>query len=171
MRKNVGDLVKVAILVGCLLPLSVMAKRGLFPGGCRDTGYSFKLYVLMLHPEAKGDVQSLYFMHNKSGRKLKLSQMKVSRDKPYTLYLNNVIKPNKWGVFATDSPVVKFVCSVPVRGNPHGKVVDCKKSLDICEYTNVKFADNNYGNYWGVKSKAKISARNDIIRQGVLLKW
>jgi len=104
MRKNVGDLVKVAILVGCLLPLSVMAKRGLFPGGCRDTGYSFKLYVLMLHPEAKGDVQSLYFMHNKSGRKLKLSQMKVSRDKPYTLYLNNVIKPNKWGVLQRIRP-------------------------------------------------------------------
>lgn len=171
VRKNVVNIIKVSILLGCLLPASAMAAKKLFPGGCRNTGYTFKFHVLMLNPEVNGNVQSLYFMHNKTGHKLKLAQQRIDNSKPYILYLNNEIKPNQWGVFATDEKLVKFVCSAPARGRKRERVVDCKKSLDICEYTNAKFAENNNGNYWGVRSKAKISARNDIIRQGVLLRW
>jgi hypothetical protein len=157
-------------LVLTFTSMNAFAARSLFPGGCRSKGFSFDLRMLNLFPSSVGKEQSLYFIHNKTMSTINLSQMKGGGD-AYTLFLNNKIKPNQWGVLAADGHLLKFACSVASRKSAHGKLVNCKRVLNVCEYTNVKFAPNNNGSYWGVKSKAKISARNDIIRQGVLLKW
>lgn len=141
-----------------------------FPMGCREVGFEFKNYILHLNPNAAGGSQSLYFLHNSHSKLVRLYQMQTG-DEPYVMHLNNDIYENQWAVFATDEDQVKFICTVPRKDSDYGDIADCSKLLRICEYDNVKFSINNYGNYWSVASDIKTAAVRSVISQGILLKW
>lgn len=153
-----------------LLQSAVYAKEALFPNGCRSVGYSFKHYTLILKPNLKGHSQSLYFIHNKTSQPLTFYQMRTGNE-AYIMHLNNKIQPWQWGVFATDEKQVRFICATPSTTSDYGQIVNCENVVELCEYPNVKFSINNHGNYWAVPSDEKIKARNNVIKQGVLLKW
>lgn len=149
---------------------AIAAKKRKFPPGCTPTGFSFKYHVLMLHPHAAGKQQSLFFVHNKTLKSVRLFQMR-SGDEPYIMHLNNTIKPNQWGVFSTDEELVKFICALPEKKSKFGTVINCKSALELCEYVNVKFSASTHGNYWSVGSNSRRGAINNVIHQGILLKW
>lgn len=81
-----------------------------FPGGCIPTGFSFKYYVLHLHPNKAGNSQFMYFIHNKSNKAVTLYQMRTG-DEAYIMHLNNRISPNRWGAYAAKEKEVKFICT------------------------------------------------------------
>lgn len=166
-----------------LLGFSVLVKalaveiETVFPPGCVAVRNVFKYYALSLRQGASGELQSLYFIHNKTLDSVKLYQMRSGEER-YIMYLNNEIKPNQWGVFATDEKLVRFICTVPNNkkskskyGEKYGEIVDCKKLLEVCQYPNVQFATNNGGNYWSVESNSRDGARAEVIQQGILLRW
>jgi len=140
-----------------------------FPRGCQPKGYSFNNYLLNLLPDAAGQSQSIYFIHNNTMQTIRLYNM-ASGNRAYIMHFNNEIKPNQWGVFSTDEKIVKFICANPSRTSVYGNVVNCKNKLRVCEYVNVKYGDNNNGNYWAVNSDSKNGAIRNIIRQGILLR-
>lgn len=142
-----------------------------FPGGCYPKGYSFKYMMLHLHPAQAGGRQSVYFIHNKNiNNSVKLYNM-VNGNKPFITQLNNRIGPNRWGVIAANEKDLQFSCTIASRNYEYGKITSCKDVLEVCEYTNAKFAVNNHGNYWAVPSNTKYGARRQVIYQGVLLRW
>lgn len=141
-----------------------------FLSGCYIEGYHFKHRVLHLEPKSKGHAASIYFMHNLSmNTSVNLYQMKTGNES-YIMNLNNKINPNQWGVFATDKTLDRFICTIPSSKYTYGEVVDCKKVLDVCEFTNAKFGTNNRGNYWVIRSSHKSGAKWGSIRQGTLLR-
>lgn len=145
------------------------AKQYEMPPGCRDEGYSFKHKFLILHPQKEGNHQSLYMIHNTSMSNIHFYHAR--NDDDAKLQLNNTIRPNQWGAFSGNQKAIEFICT---KGSPHsqyGAIVNCKDVVRLCEYTNVKFAPNAFGNYWSVRSKSKKSAIYDIVRlQGILLR-
>ena len=158
-------------LIGLLTALSVTsyaADNG-FPKGCRPTGFTFKNYTLLLQPEAEGRAQSIYFIYNKSNTIVKFFQSRQDDD-PIRMHLNNGLKPDRWAVFAANNELTKFICAIPSSRSTHGQVVDCKKYIELCEYTNAKFGDNGYGNYWMVTDQSRTNAQRYVVKQGVLLK-
>lgn len=168
---NIGIL--IFAILSIIFPTQLFAaatKEPLFPGGCRPAGFVFKHKVLRLLPNAAGNSQSLFFIHNKTMSSVKLYQMRTG-DEPFIMHLNNTIRPNQWGVFASDEKVANFICTKPNHKSKYGNIIDCSKALELCEYTNVKFSINNHGNYWAVRSNAKYPARRQVINQGVLLRW
>lgn len=181
-KLNKEVLIKIALGIGGIIFFSliifltnyIIAKESkdetTFPGGCRNVGYSFKYYVLNLHPYAAGKSQSIYFIHNETMQTIGLYQMR-SGDEPYVMHMNNAIRPNQWGVYATDEKQVKFICVKASKKYKYGEIVNCKDVLALCEFTNVKFAPNNHGNYWAVGSNSKSGAKWQVIYQGVLLRW
>lgn len=166
------------LLVGLVFPEKIVAKKiklksvlkNTFPTGCREVGFGFKHYMLILYPYAAGQSQSLYFIHNKTRKLIKFYQMR-SGDEAYIYHLNNKIQPKQWGALATDEKKVKFVCTMLSEKSKYGEIVDCAEVLELCEYPNVQFAINNYGNYWAVESGTKSEVIKKVIRQGVLLRW
>jgi hypothetical protein len=166
------------LIVICLLFAdSAMAKKSkskdkgpLFPTGCRVTGFSFNHYVLNLHPHQAGNQQSLYYIHNESNQLIRLYHVQDT-EKPYIIHLNNTIKPGQWSAFATADKDVKFICTVIKKNSKKRRIVDCAKKLKVCEYPNVEFAINNYGNYWAVSSNSKKGTTRSIVRQGIFLHW
>lgn len=173
--KNILGGISFVLLTILLLPnISMAAKvkndEAKFPGGCVAKGYSFKYKVLELYPESAGQSHSLYFMHNRTGSSLRLFQMRTG-DEPYVMHLNNTIRPKAWGVFSSDEKQVKFICAKPAKKRGYIKILDCEKALAVCEYPNVKYGINNYGNYWAVRSSSKFGARNSVRWQGILLRW
>lgn len=168
MRNNYKSKVTIACLA-LLISIAANAEK-LFPNGCTSDGFSFSHYTLNLHLDAAGQTHSIYFMYNKSNHTVRLYQMRNDSD-GYVMNLNNEIHPFEWGVFAINDHDTKFICTRYDRDYNYGKIIDCEDVFRICEYPNVKFAANNYGNYWAVQSKSRSSAIRSVVRQGVLLKW
>ncbi|MDF1757308.1 MAG: endopeptidase IV [Legionellaceae bacterium] len=137
------------------------------PLGCKNVGYNFQLNVVNILPEDVGDRQSLYFVYNRLNKPVKLFQMLKSSSTRST-YLNHEIRPNQWAVLATGEKEIKYICTVADKKSVHGKVVDCSKSLKICEYARVKFGMNNRGNYWLVKNASRGRAVGDVVRYGII---
>ncbi|OGV28809.1 MAG: hypothetical protein A3E88_06105 [Legionellales bacterium RIFCSPHIGHO2_12_FULL_35_11] len=137
------------------------------PLGCKNTGYEFQLNIVNIQPESIGDRQSLYFVYNKLNSSINLSQL-LKNSSSRSTYLNHVILPQSWAVLATGEKELKYICSVNGGNYGNGKIVDCSKSLKICEYTRVKFGLNNRGNYWLVKSASRGRAVGDVVRYGII---
>lgn len=141
-----------------------------FLSGCYMEGYYFKHRVLHLKPKAAGPAASIYFMHNLSMNKpVTLYQMKTGGE-GYIMNLNNTIRPNQWGVFASDQTTDRFICTIPNSKYTYGEIVDCKKYVDVCEFTNAVFGTNMRGNYWIINSSHKSGAKWGTIRKGALLR-
>lgn len=154
------------------IPNNAFAKRSKrkFPHGCRSVGYSFVNRLLVLQPdETNPNPQTLYFIKNTSHHKILLTVEKL----PNQIFLpsfNNEIRGNQWGAFATDEKVIRFRCILIPR-NGQEETIDCADTLTLCQYNNVKFADNNHGNYWVVNSETLRNTIRTSINKGILLRW
>lgn len=137
------------------------------PTGCRDVGYQFDLKTLQFLPEKAGARQSMYFIYNKRGETVNLYQMR-GNEGTRSLYLNHVISQKQWGVLSTNEKKLKFICTVNDPAFHYGRIVDCADSLQVCEYTNVKYGLNNKGNYWLVNSNTKNEAVRSVVRYGII---
>lgn len=137
------------------------------PLGCKDVGYKYELNTLNILPESIGERQSLYFVYNKLSKPVNLFQMLKSSSTRNT-FLNNTIRPNSWSVLATSEKELKYICTVNDNKEKFGKIIDCSKSLKICEYTRVKFGLNNRGNYWLGNGTTRGSAVGSVVRYGII---
>ncbi len=159
-------------LIACIAFIIAIGANAakLFPNGCTSVGHSYSHYTLDLNLDAAGQTHSLYFIYNKSTRTVRFYQMR-SDDDGYVMNLNNEIHQFQWGVFAINDHDTKFICTNYDSDYNYGKIIDCETALVVCEYPNVKFAINNYGNYWAVPSSSRSAAIRSVVRQGILLKW
>lgn len=137
------------------------------PIGCRDVGYKFELETLHLVPGEQGDNQSMYVIHNLTNQAVNLFQMR-SDESSRSTYLNHVLGAREWGVLSTSEKLVRFICTVSDKKSPYGQVVDCSQSLQICEYTNVRYGLNNRGNYWLANSSTKGGAASSVVHYGII---
>ena len=139
------------------------------PLGCRDLGYEFDLKVLKLLPAEAGQRQSLYFIFNALPNNINLYQM-LKDESTRSMYLNHTIHPRQWAVLSTSEKELKYICTVDDAKNKtkYGTVVDCAKSLKVCEYARVKYGLNNEGNYWLVNSNTSGGAVNEVIHYGII---
>lgn len=138
------------------------------PRGCMQEGYNFDYRMLYLHPQSAGGHDSVYFLFNQSGQGVTLRMMSGEK-KPNVSLFNNRINARAWGVFSTDMKKVRFICTVRSNKFAYGEVVDCAKHLKVCEFSDVKYGQNNRGNYWMVSSSTRNGAVRRAIRYGVLL--
>lgn len=137
------------------------------PAGCNDVGYTFNLKTLHLLPHTEGGGQSLYVMYNKSQKPVTLFQMR-DEESSYSMYFNHKINPGNWAILATCEKQMKYICTTADEKSAYGKIIDCQKNLQICEYNNVKFGLNNKGNYWLVNSNSKNAAVREVVRYGII---
>ena len=147
--------------------LAAKRKPRRFPNGCRQLGFQFEGRLLTLVParEELPNPQTLYFLHNTSGRSIHIKAEK-STDQPFTPSYENYIGVNRWAAFAMDLKTVAFTCNTG-----RGEVINCGDTLELCQYNNVKFSDSNGGNYWVVKSLPRYGAIHKAINIGILLRW
>ncbi len=138
------------------------------PRGCMQEGYQFKYQLLYLYPPKAGNNDSVYFIFNHSNSNITIYAMSDKNSPSMTLF-NNQIRARQWGVFSTDLPMMRFACTIKNAKFAYGELVDCEKHLKVCEYSNVKYGQNNRGNYWMVESTTRNSAVRQAIRYGVLL--
>lgn len=139
------------------------------PYGCRDAGYQFNLKVLHLLPEDAGERQSLYFILNKRNEPINLYQMR-QQESSRNLFLNTTINPLNWSVLSTGEKSMKYICTTPDSKLPHGRIVDCAESLQVCEFVNVAYGLNNRGGYWIVKNSSRGGAVSGVVHYGIIPK-
>ncbi len=137
------------------------------PLGCKDVGYEYQLNTVVFLPESVGERQSLYFVYNKLSTPINLYQMLKSSSTRNT-FLNQTIRQNSWSVLATSEKELKYICTVNNGKSKFGKVVNCSKSLKVCEYARVKFGVNNRGNYWLGNGTTRGSAVGSVVRYGII---
>lgn len=77
----------LALALALAFSHSAIAAKKLYPNGCTQRGFSFKYHALLLHPDAAGQEQSLFFLHNKSMKTVKLFQMRSGHE-PYIMHIN-----------------------------------------------------------------------------------
>lgn len=137
------------------------------PLGCYNAGYQFDLKTLRLLPGEAGERQSMYFIFNTLNQKISLYQMR-NEESSRSMYLNHVINARQWAVLSTSEKQVKFICTVPEAKSNYGKIVDCSESVQVCEYTNVRYGLNNRGNYWIVNSNTRNGALREVVHYGII---
>lgn len=142
-------------------------KEDRFPIGCRPVGYEQYLKVLSLFPGKEGALQSMYFVFNERPDTVSLYQMR-SKDSEYSTRYNHSIRPKSWAVLAVGEPDVKFICSLGDGKKSYGQILDCAKTVKVCEYVNVKFGLNNKGNFWIVDSNTRNGAVNEVVHYGII---
>lgn len=168
----------------------IQAKDSSLPTGCKRIGYLFSHKIVVLYPKKFNKKQGLYFFYNKTSSEIvNLYQMRTGNE-PFTMYLNNVINVNEWGGFSSNESKVKFICTIKkedksksketkfstnnlltTNNSQYGRIVNCYDVLDVCQFPNVKYANNNEGSYWAVTSNSLENAIQEIIEQGILLRW
>lgn len=163
-------LTTILTILGILTPTLAEAKLKPLelPRGCHKEGFTYHHNVLTLLPAKAGNHDSVYFIYNKSPNTISLYQLK-SVDEHKGLNINNKIRAKQWGVYSSDEDQVRFACSIPSAKYDHGKLIDCGKVLDVCEYTHVKYGLNNRGNYWMARSSSKNGAVRRAMHIGILL--
>lgn len=157
------------ILPSLVLPSVGLAKENIpkFPLGCQDTGYVMNLRTLTLLSKEAGEQNSMYFVYNRLNTPVNFYHM--HHDKNYfDVFLNHRVGPDRWAVFSTNEPEVKFVCTVDSSGLDYGRIIDCKDALAVCEYTKVKFGLNNRGNHWIVNGNTMNGAIREVVRYGII---
>lgn len=143
-------------------------KKPSFPTGCANTGYRFDLYNLIVTPSSKKSKQTIYFIHNMSERPINLLEAE-EENKPYIMHTNGTVNPNLWSVLAATKKEIKFICT---NTNPHTKlqtVINCKKGISVCEFSQANFGPNHRGTYWMTSNQSQKEAVNMVRDYGVLL--
>lgn len=176
MRKQITQLpgwvhfTSLVLLISSLaFPLSSLARKRLFPHGCRQKGFEFQDGLLLLNSEQADNTQTFFLIHNKTEYKVELKVDKSPNDK-FTPSHQNTIRPYQWGAFAMSDPSVNFACYLSSSYHGHYRI-DCANSVELCQYNNVKFASHNGGTFWVVSSKSLQSTIRHAIKIGIFLKW
>ena len=110
---------------------------------------------------------SLYFVFNALNKPVRLHHMRKDQEAS-KLHLNHTIQARKWAVLSTYEKELKYICTVEDGKTPYGKIVDCADSLQVCEFTRVKFGLNNRGNHWLVNSGSKNDAVRSVVYYGII---
>jgi len=159
----------IAIFISLIFISSSFALARKYPHGCKDVGYVFENRLLVLKPASENHPQTVYLIHNKLKKSVKLIFIKPI-GQGYMPHFKNIIKANKWGSFATDQPQLKFLCQISLK--KRGKrTINCGSALELCQYIRAKFPGSHMGSYWAVRSDTQRNAKYTTIKQGVLLKW
>jgi hypothetical protein len=171
IRINLGG----AILVSCLAigHASAAVEEDLEmednkpPIGCHNKGYQFDLTTLQLLPGNHSDNQSMYFLFNDLNQPVNLFQMR-NEESSRSVYLNHGIGAHEWAVLSTNEKQIKFICTVYSKKYHYGQIIDCSRSLRVCEYSNVRYGLNNRGNYWLLNSSTRNSAVSAVVNYGII---
>lgn len=165
---NIGLSTAMAIVMSLMVNIAAADKQEQRnPLGCLDVGYQFEFKTLNLLPEEAGVRNSLYFMLNTSNKRINLYQMRKD-DSSLSMYLNHDIAPNRWAVLSTCEKEVKYICTVDDPKSKYGKVVDCGKNLQVCEFARVRFGLNNRGNHWIVNGNTRGGAVREVVNYGII---
>ena len=157
-----------AVLLANSFPVVAKDDESKSPLGCRDQGYEFKLNVLNIIPNtAAPDRQSLYFVFNRLNQPINLYHM-LGEKSTRSTYLNHSIRPQQWGVLATNEKELHYICAIDDGKSSYGKVIACADSVKVCEYARVTFGLNNRGNYWFLNSNTRGGAVHDVLRYGII---
>lgn len=137
----------------------------LFPNGCKVSGYGFESNELILNET--GD-QTLYLIRNRSNTNIEL-QRHETRDVFMSPPLLASIDPNNAATFASDVANLRFKCYKQIEGNT--SLANCQDVVDVCQYTRVKFAVSNMGNYWISVNKPTKDVITATAKSGIWLYW
>lgn len=137
------------------------------PLGCKSVGFKFEMTTLNLLPEESGEPQSLFFIYNQLDSPVQLYQMRDA-NRVDQLNLNHMILPHRWAVLSTSEKQLRYACAKKNINQQYGALIDCEKSLKICEYVRVKYGLNNRGDYWLVDGNTRGGAVQDVIRYGII---
>lgn len=182
---NIQNQIKIFLLIFTLFTFSLancetmpkIKKELRFPRGCSQTGYEYNNFSLVLNNKKYVRERAIYFIHNLSNKTIEFRQ-EQSGEEPYVIQSRISLKPGTWAAFSANENNVRFMCIAsakdeskvgPITG-PNNNVMDCKSSLDICEYANVKFGDNNGGNYWVTTNNTRGGAVHVVLYNGILLR-
>jgi len=137
------------------------------PLGCRNVGYQYQLNTVQILPHQEGEPQSLYFFYNSTLQPLKLYQMSGDRAM-FTTSLSHTIPPRQWAALATGVKDLKFLCAVNPSDNHLGKIVSCRETLKVCEFSKTRFGLNNKGNYWVSPGNTRGGAVAEVVYYGII---
>jgi len=140
------------------------AKRK-FPHGCRELGFEFQSPLLLIKSNPKGQQQTLFLIHNITPTDIRLKDETAPRFSPN---YEKIIPANSWAAFAFDSDLVQFNCSAAV--NDENKF-NCQHAVELCQYNNAKFPDQNFGTYWLEETGSRDETMEEAIQKGILLRW
>lgn len=165
MKRNFVLVTSLLINLSCITP-SALAKEESrkFPMGCRQMGFEMvdgQLSLKVVMPD--GLPQTLYLIHNKTSYDILLKNATASKFLPT---YEKMIPHGRWAAFARDVSQINFICNTP-----DGQFLDCKETLEVCNYNNVKFPDTNYGTYWITNTGSQHEAMRGSINKGILLRW
>ena len=149
------------LLLGCF---TAQAYAG-FPHGCEVSGFGYDGTNLVLNESGK---QSYYLVQNRGSQPVELQRIE-DPDMFMTPLLTARIQPENWAAFSSDVPHLYFQCFD--IGSEVKRKIDCRESLDVCQYPRVKFALSNMGNYWVSIDKEQRQILNDSTAKGIYLRW
>lgn len=164
--------VAVSVLIAlciCQTSLAAGQDKSRYLSGCDPVGYEYKNGRLYLKPVKVEEYdQTVFFIHNVSMDRINLKSVK-DNDYPHYPSWQAKIGENRWAAFATDREGIEFNCETQSYSND-GSTTNCESAIDVCQYTRAKFGPHIYGNFFVTTNKSKYSARNSVIRYGVLLR-
>ena len=150
-----------------VLTLSVSMKSAYcqFPRGCEVTGFSYIDNRLMLNETGN---QTFYLIQNKSDATILLTRHET-KNVFMSPNLKKTLEPKRWAAFASDEQNMHFNCLE--KQNDSLVSIDCRETLEVCQYPRVKFALSNMGNYWVAANMSKNQVMKEAIAKGILLHW
>lgn len=136
-----------------------------FPHGCRQLGYDFQDPLLIIKSNAQSQNQTLFLVHNTAEHDIRLKDDNAPRFAPN---YEKVIPANQWAAFSFDTDLVQFSCDRP---NETDSKLNCQSVIELCQYNNAKFPEQNFGTYWLEKTGSRDATMEDAIQKGILLRW
>jgi hypothetical protein len=79
------------------------------------------------------------------------------------------LAPDNAATFASDVANLQFRCYKQEEGNT--ALLKCQDVLDVCQYSRVKFAVSNMGNYWISVNKPLKEVITATAKSGIWLYW
>lgn len=136
-----------------------------FPNGCKVSGYGFEGPDLIFNETGE---QTLYLVRNRAETNIEL-QRHETRDVFMSPPLLANISPGNGATFASDVANLHFKCYKQEAGNT--ALANCQDVLDVCQYSRVKFAVSNMGNYWVSVNKPLKDVITATAKSGIWLYW
>jgi hypothetical protein len=159
---------KIIVFAALLVTMNSSNATNLFPRGCINTGYGFSNNYLVLNEHGG---QTLYFMQNRSNINIEFEHIETQSNVFMSPKLESKLYANHWSAFASDTAYTYFRCYKRVGTENEKIAVNCQDVLSVCQYTKVKFALSNMGNYWVSTDKPLQQVIRDSTKKGIYLKW
>ena len=147
---------------------NAVAARSKFPNGCRQKNFHFNANLLELTTDPNGLQQTIYLIHNITHHDIKLE---VTNPSKYQPTYQKIIPYNRWAVLAKDEIPLQMVCTGATTYDDIGYSLDCAQVIELCNYNNAKFPEQNLGTYWLDRTGSQRQAMRHAIRKGILLRW